>query len=57
MIMIKANLGLGLALLGMVLIVTPFILAPSSNINPMAWIGLIYVGLGITFLGARTLDA
>jgi hypothetical protein len=57
MTMIKANLGLGLALLGMVLIVTPFILAPSSNINPMTWIGLIYVGLGITFLGARTLDA
>ena len=54
--MVKANLGLALALLGMVLMVIPFILAPSSNINPMTWIGLIYVGLGVTFLGARTLD-
>ena len=55
--MIKANLGLAIALLGMVLMVIPFILAPSAtNINPMTWIGLIYVGLGVTFLGARTLD-
>lgn len=54
--MSKATLGLIIALLGMVLIVVPFFLAPSSNINPMTWIGLIYVGLGVTFLGARTLD-
>jgi len=54
--MIKANLGLAIALFGMMLMVIPFILAPSSNINPMTWLGLIYVGLGVTFLGARTLD-
>ena len=53
--MSKANLGLSVALLGMVLIVIPFFLAPASDVSPMAWIGLMYVGLGVTFLGAREL--
>lgn len=53
--MSKANLGLSIALLGMVLIVIPFFLAPTSDVSPLAWSALILTGLSITFLGAREL--
>ena len=52
----KATLGLIIALLGMVLIVVPFFLAPTSDISPLAWSALIFTGLAITWVGARELD-
>ena len=54
--MSKATLGLIIALIGMVLVVTPFFLAPTSEVSPLAWSALIFTGLAITWVGARELD-
>lgn len=54
--MSRTTLGFIIALLGMVLIVIPVFLAPTSDVSPLAWASLILTGLGVTWLGASELN-
>lgn len=51
----NSRLGFIIAVIGMLFIVAPLELAPSSDVSPMAWATLMLTGFAITWLGAWTM--